>query len=60
MVVEDCQAIGHFDFRHVATRAIVLLHGTRSGSRMTLLGRGCTLKRVTGQTLYVIGRSIGD
>jgi len=60
MIVEDCQAIGQFDFGHVATCAIVLLYWTRFGGNLTLRRRGCTLKRMARQTLYVVSSRISD
>jgi hypothetical protein len=58
MIVETCLAIGQFDFRHVATCATILLNWTRSGFSLTVLGSGCTLKRVARQTLHVISSSV--
>ena len=58
MIVEDCQAIGQLDFRHVAPRAIIILNWTSCASGPAVRGRRYTLKSVARQTFEIVSGNV--
>lgn len=60
MIVEACQAVGHFDLRHVATCAIVRSNRTRFGNRFIDRVSSRTFSDMACQALGVVRSGIGN